>query len=96
MVRPLTLPAMWARPLSQVMSWTYSQPDASSCGCTVAQPTSVFQNHSVVAGLAAAVHAAMCGAYQSARPSGPVVSPWNPRMPYAPSLMIVTGVGQVR
>jgi hypothetical protein len=50
MVLPLTFPAMWAIPLSQVMACTYSQPCRTSSGCTVAQPTSVFQSHSVVAG----------------------------------------------
>ena len=81
MVRPLTLPAMWARPLSQTMSWTYSQPNSARTGCTLAQPSSVFQNHSVVAGPAAAAQAATCGRYQCGRASGPIVSPWNPRTP---------------
>jgi hypothetical protein len=58
MVLPLTLPAMWEMPLSQVIVWTYSQPWATSSGCTVAQPTSVFQNQRVVAEVAAFSHAA--------------------------------------
>ena len=94
MVRPFTLPAMWARPLSQTMSWTYSQPYSARTGCTLAQPSSVFQNHSVVAGPAAADQDAICGRYHCGRACEPTVSPWNPRTPYAPSLMIVAGAGQ--
>ncbi len=52
MVLPFTLPAICDSPLSQVTSCTYSQPFASNSGCTVAQPTSVFQNHSEVEGFA--------------------------------------------
>ena len=78
------------------MSWTYSQPNSASTGRTLARPSSVFQNHSVLAGPAAAAQAAMCGRYQRGRSSGPMVSPWNPRTPSAPSLMIVAGAGQFR
>src|SRR5579875_782600 len=84
---------MCATPLSQVMAWTYSQPLRASRGCTVAQPISVFQNHNVVAGPAFRLHASTCGRYHSTSPSGPVVSPWKPRMPYAPSLMMAAGAG---
>jgi len=52
MVLPFTLPAICDSPLSQVTSCTYSRPFASNSGCTVAQPTSVFQNHSEVEGFA--------------------------------------------
>ena len=52
MVLPFTLPAICDSPLSQVTSCTYSRPFASDSGCTVAQPTSVFQNHSEVEGFA--------------------------------------------
>ena len=47
----------------------------------MAQPISVFQNHSVVAGVAAADQPAMCGRYQSGSASDPIVSPWKPRTP---------------
>ena len=55
---------------------------------------SVFQNHSVAPGPAAADEASTCGRYQEGRASGPSGLPRNPRSPYAPSLMIVTGAGQ--
>lgn len=68
-------------PLSQVTSCTYSQPFASNSGCTVAQPASVFQNHSEVEGFARFDHWATWGAYQSTSPSALTVSPRNPRTP---------------
>lgn len=52
MVLPFTLPAICDSPLSQVTSCTYSRLFASNSGCTVAQPTSVFQNDSEVEGFA--------------------------------------------
>jgi hypothetical protein len=39
------------------MVWTYSHPYSASNGWIVAQPTSVFQNQRVVAGVARLDHA---------------------------------------
>lgn len=84
MVLPFTFPAIWDNPLSQVTNCTYSQPFASSSGCMVAQPTSVFQNHSEVEGFARFDHWATWGAYQSTSPSALTVSLENrePHMPH--------------
>ena len=90
---PSRMPATWPRPLFQTWHATYSQPFATSTGWTVAHPTSVFQNQSVVNGVALALHASMCGRYHSARPACVGGSPGNPETPYAPSEMKQTGSG---
>ena len=93
-ILPFIFPATCARPLSHITSWTYSQPFLSNKGCTVAQPTSVFQNHRLVDGFAAFDYADTCGWYHSFSPDASTVSPLSPLTPYAPSEMIKSGEGQ--
>ena len=59
----------------------------------MAQPTSVFQNQSVVAPVAAMDHSATWGRYHSTSPAGVGLSPGNPDTPYAPSETMTTGLG---
>ena len=90
----LAFPAMCPIPLSQTLQQRYSQSCATRTGCTVAQPTSVFQNHKVVAGVERSLHASMCGSYHSARDPAVWLSPGKPPTPYGPSEIMQVGVGQ--
>lgn len=91
---PWTLPAMWDKPLSHIASSTYSHPYTISSGCTVAQPTSVFQNQRLLEGLTCVLHSYTWGRCQSSSPWASTVWPRKPRTPYAPSLTIVSGASQ--
>src|SRR3970282_1535381 len=88
------LPATCPRPLSQMLQQRYSQPFATSVGWTVAQPTSVFQNQSVVSGVERSLQALMCGSYHSARDAALWLSPGKPLTPYGPSEIMQVGVVQ--
>ena len=85
---------MWPKPLSQMLQQRYSHPFATSTGWTVAHPTSVLQNQSVVSGVDFALQASMCGSYQSASDAAVRVSPGKPSTPYGPSDTMQVGLGQ--